>query len=320
MHSGLRATHAGGRAAGARSALLPPWLLLWALLGLYWPIGVAAQSVLPVPALTERVIDQTGTLDAGQRAALSSRLEALERDKGSQVVVLMVPSTAPEDIASFANRVANSWKIGRRDVGDGVLLIVAKNDRQLRIEVAKTLEGAIPDLAAKRIIDGAIAPGFRQDDYAGGLLAGVEQIAALIAGEALPAPASITRRIANGALEQWTDLLVFAVFALPIASAILRSVLGRKLGALATGGAVGALAFFVSASVLIAVVAGAVGLGYALFSAFAAPSRRGGGGGFGGPGGWSSGGGRGGSWGGGGGGFSSGGGGNFGGGGASGRW
>jgi len=322
--------HTTGQVAGpvgtqtrGGALLVATGLLLVAMLALLWPAGAVAQSVLPVPALTARVIDQTGTLDASQIAALGSRLEALEREKGSQVVVLMVPTTAPEDIASFANRVANDWKIGRRDVGDGVLLIVAKNDRQLRIEVAKTLEGAIPDLAARRIIDGAITPGFRQDDYAGGLQAGVEQIAALIAGEALPAPAAGSRGSAGGGLGQWGDLLVFALFALPIAAAILRSVLGRKLGALATGAGVGALAFFISASVLIAVVAGAVGLGYALFSAFAAPGRRSGSaGGFGGPGGWSSGRHRGG-WGGGGlggGGFSSGGGGNFGGGGASGRW
>lgn len=318
---GARTGPAALPAGGQRHvALLSMGLLLLALLGLWWPTAASAQSVLPVPALSGRVIDQTGTLEASQVAALSSRLEALERDKGSQVVVLMVPTTAPEDIASYANRVANTWKIGRRDVGDGVLLIVAKDDRQLRIEVAKTLEGAIPDLAAKRIIDGAITPGFRQGNFAAGLQAGVEQIAALIAGEALPEPASITQRVADGELDRWSDLFVFAVFALPIAAAILRSVLGRKLGALATGAGVGAVAFFISASIVVAAIAGAVGLIYALFSAFASPGRRGGRGGFGGPGGWSSGG-HGGSWGGGGGGgFNSGGGGNFGGGGASGRW
>ena len=115
--------------------------------------GAWAQPVQPVPALTARVIDQTGTLDASQRAALEAKLAALEKAKGSQVVVLMVPTTAPEDIASYANRVGNAWKIGRRDVGDGVLLLVAKNDRKMRIEVAKTLEGAIPDVLAARIID-----------------------------------------------------------------------------------------------------------------------------------------------------------------------
>lgn len=274
-----------------------------------------AQDVLPVPALTGRVIDQTGTLDAGQVAALTAKLAALEEKKGSQVVVLMVPTTAPEDIASYANRVGNAWKIGRRDVGDGVLLIVAKNDRTLRIEVAKTLEGAIPDLAAKRIIDGTITPGFRQGDFAGGLLAGVDQIAALVSGEALPAPAapSAIRNLDSNSL---SNLLVFMVFALPIGAGILRSIVGRKLSAVATGAITGVLAFVFTSSVLIAVVAAVAALGYALFAGVSLP--RGGSGGYRGPGGW--GGGRGGGWGGGGGGFGSGGGGNFGGGGASGRW
>lgn len=274
-----------------------------------------AQDVLPVPALTGRVIDQTGTLDAGQVAALTAKLAALEEKKGSQVVVLMVPTTAPEDIASYANRVGNAWKIGRRDVGDSVLLIVAKNDRTLRIEVAKTLEGAIPDLAAKRIIDGTITPGFRQGDFAGGLLAGVDQIAALVSGEALPAPAapSAIRNLDSNSL---SNLLVFMVFALPIGAGILRSIVGRKLSAVATGAITGVLAFVFTSSVLIAVVAAVAALGYALFAGVSLP--RGGSGGYRGPGGW--GGGRGGGWGGGGGGFGSGGGGNFGGGGASGRW
>lgn len=273
-----------------------------------------AQGVLPVPALTGRVIDQTGTLDAGQVAALTAKLAALEEKKGSQVVVLMVPTTAPEDIASYANRVGNAWKIGRRDVGDGVLLIVAKNDRTLRIEVAKTLEGAIPDLAAKRIIDGAITPGFKRGDFAGGLLAGVDQIAALVSGEPLPAPdaPSAVRNVDSNTL---SNLLVFMVFALPIGAGILRSMVGRKFSALATGAITGVLAFVFTTSVLIAVVAGIAALGYALFAGVSLPR-----GGSGGRGGWG-GGGRGGGWGGGGGGgFSSGGGGNFGGGGASGRW
>lgn len=285
---------------------------LWVLAG-----GLSqAQGVLPVPALSGRVVDQTGTLDSAQVAALTAKLAALEEKKGSQVVVLMVPTTAPEDIASYANRVGNAWKIGRRDVGDGVLLIVAKNDRTLRIEVAKTLEGAIPDLAAKRIIDGAITPGFKRGDFAGGLQAGVDQIAALVSGEPLPAPvaASGTRNVDSNTL---SNLLVFMVFALPIGAGILRSVMGRKFSALATGAITGVLAFVFTTSVLIAVVAAVAALGYALFAGVSLP--RGGSGGLRGPGGW--GGGRGGGWGGGGGGgFSSGGGGNFGGGGASGRW
>lgn len=299
-----------------------PWVLLAVLFIalMVAPRFAGAQAVLPIPPLSARVIDQTGTLDASQIAALQERLAELERTKGSQVVVLMVPTTAPEDIASYANRVANSWKIGRRDIGDGVLLIVAKDDRTVRIEVAKTLEGAIPDLMAKRVIDGAITPGFKRGDFAGGLTDGVAQIAALVAGEGLPEPKA-DRRSSGGGLGQWTDVLVFALFALPIASSILRSILGRKFGALATGAGVGIVAFIVSASVVIAGVAGVAALIYALLSAFGMSGRGGGRGGFGGGGfGGGMGGGGGFGSGGGGGGFSSGGGGNFGGGGASGRW
>lgn len=303
------------------------WMLRYALLlalcmGLGMGLGNAlAQDVQAVPALTARVIDTTGTLDDTQKSALDARLAALEAQKGAQVVVLMVASTAPEDIASYANRVANTWKVGRREVGDGLLLIVAKNDRSLRIEVAKTLEGAVPDLAANRIIDQAITPRFRAGDYAGGLTAGVEQLAAHIAGEALPAVEGTAQGIGTPDF-QWYDLLIFLVFAMPVASAVARSMLGRKVGALATGAGVGAIAFFLTASAVLAGLAGLVGLVFALVTGFANPVRSGswrnGGPRVGSGGGW--GGGSGGSWGGGGGGFSSGGGGDFGGGGASGNW
>ena len=284
--------------------------------GLACAVGAWAQEVQAVPALSGRVIDTTGTLDAVQKASLDARLAALEAKKGSQVVVLLVPTTLPEDIASYANRVANTWKIGRRDVGDGVLLIVAKNDRALRIEVAKTLEGALPDLAAKRIIDQAIMPLFRQGDYAGGLNAGVDQMAARIAGEALPAVDTAGHGIGKPDF-QWFDLLIFMVFALPIAAALARSVFGRKVGALLTGFGVGGIAMVLTASLLVAGLAGVAALVYALVAGFSVPGKgRGwgaGGTGFGtGGGGWGGGGG--------GGGFSSGGGGDFGGGGASGNW
>ena len=148
----------------ARGALAA--LLLW--------LGAAlafAQDLLPVPALSARVIDQTATLSDAQRAALEARLAAFEAESGPQIVVLIVPTTAPEDIAAYAWRVADTWKIGRRDVGDGLLLIVAKNDRAVRIEVARALEGAVPDLAARQIIDRAIVPAFRAGDFAGGIAA-----------------------------------------------------------------------------------------------------------------------------------------------------
>lgn len=304
--------------------------------GLRWAVGLLiaallaclpwmarAQQPLPVPALTARVIDQTGTLDASQRAALESRLADFEARKGTQIVVLMVPTTQPEDIAAYAFRVADSWKIGRRDVGDGVLLVVAKADRTLRIEVAKTLEGVLPDLMAKRIIDGAITPHFRQGDFAGGLAAGVDRIIAVVDGEALPAPEPQRGSGANRGNSPFgnvQDLLVFLVFALPIGAAVLRQLLGRKLGAVATGAATGGLALLFGWGLVIAALAALAGLVFALVGGLA-PALSGGGGRRGG--GWGGGGGGfgGGGWGGGGGGgFRSGGGGSFGGGGASGRW
>ena len=131
--------------------------------------GRSAQDVQPIPPLSGRVIDQTATLSAAQVQALDARLAGVERERGSQIVVLMLASTQPEDIAAYAQRVADSWKIGRRQVGDGVLVVVAKNDRRVRIEVAKALEGAIPDLAASRIINESITPAFKAGDFAGGL-------------------------------------------------------------------------------------------------------------------------------------------------------
>ena len=287
--------------------------------------GVRAQDVLPVPPITAQVIDQTGTLDEAQRAALVAKLAALEQQTGTQMAVLLVPTTAPEDIASYAQRVADQWKIGRRDVGDGVVIIVAKADRRVRIEVAKTLEGAIPDLAAKRIVSEQISPAFKAGDYAGGLNAAVDALAARIKGEALPAPKA--RGSAGNTLGvQWEELAMFFFIGVPLLGAVLTGLFGRKLGSLVTGGAAGGIGWWLTASGLLAGAAGVVavvlvgilGIGAAR-SAGGLGSRRGGG--FppviwgGGGGGWGGGGSSGG-----GGGFSSGGGGDFGGGGASGDW
>ena len=280
-----------------------------------------AQDLQPVPALTARVVDTTGTLDPAALQSLQAQLEALEKSKGSQVVVLMVASTQPEDVVSYANRVANAWKIGRKGVGDGVLVIVAKNDGKVRIEVAKTLEGAIPDLAAKQIISNAIVPAFKQKDFAGGLQAGITQIGQRIGTEGLPEPEQTQSGGFNqqGSGFQWTDIAIFLFFAVPIAGAFAKSIFGNKLGALVTGGAVGGVAFFVTASIGLAALAFFAALIFTLMAGLSGlgglgGGRRGGFGGYGGGGGWSGGGGGGGS----GGGFSSGGGGDFGGGGASG--
>lgn len=301
------------------------WLA--ALLLLLATCVAAAQGVLPVPELTGRVIDQTDTLDPVQAKGLDEKLANFEQGKGTQIVVLLVPTTQPEDIASYANRVANAWKIGRKQVGDGIVIVVAKNDRKVRIEVAKTLEGAVPDLAAKQIIDDAITPKFRAGDFAGGLQAGVDQLIARINGEPLPAPKpqaqAQAHRTNGGGGFDFFDIAIFLFVAAPIVGMVLRGVLGRPLGSLATGGAVGFLAMLFTQSMIVAVIAGVVGLVLSLFSGFGPfGGRRGG---FGAPvffpgGGWGDGRGGGGGFGGGGGGFSSGGGGDFGGGGASGSW
>jgi len=279
--------------------------------------ALAQQGLVPVPALTARVIDQTGTLDSAQRNGLETKLAAFEQRKGSQIVVLMVPTTQPEDIASFTQRVGDAWKIGRKGVGDGLLVVVAKNDRQMRIATAKTLEGAVPDLAAVRIIDEEMKPRFRNNDFAGGLNAAVDRLIGLVDGEPLPEPSRDTGNAGggNGGFD-WENLAIFLFVGVFVGAPIVRAVLGQKLGALVMGGGIGVVAFFLTTSLVIAAIAGLI----ALVASFVVGTGRLGGGGGGGWGGGGGGGWGGGGRGGGGGGFSSGGGGNFGGGGASGGW
>lgn len=280
--------------------------------------GVAfAQPALPVPPLSGRVIDQTGTLTAAQAQALTAKLAAIETQRGAQVVVLIVPTTQPEDIASYGFRVADAWKLGRRDVGDGLVIIVAKNDRRMNIEVARTLEGPIPDVLAGRIINEQMKPAFRANDYAGGLNAAIDRLDKAIAGEALPAPTAKAQAKQRGSGFDLQDLAIFLFVGVPILGAVLTGIFGRKFGALLTGGAVGGIGWWLTASLLVAGGAGLValflvgvmGIGSGRIGRSGGPIVwGGGGGGFGGGGG------------GGGGGFSSGGGGSFGGGGASGSW
>ena len=276
------------------------------------------QNVLPVPPLTGHVIDSTDTLGVAQRQALEEKLTNFEANTGAQVVVLMIPSTLPEDIFSYSNRVAGTWKIGRKDVGDGLLLVVAKNDRKLRIEVARTLEGAIPDLVAKQILDEFITPRFKEGDFAGGIDDGVERVMGLIKGEALPAP---TRHPPNGHVDkgardgfQWRDLMVISFLGVMVLGVVAPKLFGNKVGALFSGGVVGAMVWSITASVVLTALAALGALFFVLVSGTGRSGRGGSG--------WGGGGSSGGSWGSGsnGGGFSSGGGGSFGGGGASGGW
>ncbi|MDC8784969.1 TPM domain-containing protein [Paucibacter sp. hw1] len=283
-----------------------------------WAVAVHAQDLVAIPPLSGRVIDQTATLQAPQQAALEAKLAAFEQSAGSQLVILLVPTSQPEDIAAFAQRVGDSWKIGRRGVGDGMLIVVAKNDRKVRIEVAKALEGAVPDLAASQIIQRVITPAFRQGDYAGGLDQAVDQLSARIRGENLPLPAADAPGKHQNQGFDFEQLGVLFLIGVPVLGGVLTGVFGRKLGSLLTGGAAGAIGWFVAGSLIVAGLAGLVALVLVgVIGVGSGTGRRGGppifpGGGFGGGGG--------GGFGGGGGGFSSGGGGDFGGGGASGGW
>jgi uncharacterized protein len=272
---------------------------------------VPAFAQLPVPPLAARVTDLTGTLTPTQRSNLEETLRAFESLKGAQLAVLIVPTTQPEAIEQYSIRVAEQWKLGRQGVDDGLLLLVAKNDRKLRIEVGRGLEGVVPDAIAKRVIAEVITPYFKQGDYYGGIEAGVNRLTRLIEGEPLPPPA---KRTAPETREIPLDWVWGAFIVALVMGGFLRAVAGRLLGA-TIAGALSGFVFWAFAGLLI----GAVIVGVIVFVLTLVMGLGGGRGtGRGGYGGWSSGGGW--SGGGGGGGGFSGGGGGFGGGGASGSW
>jgi uncharacterized protein len=279
--------------------------------------GLALAAEVAVPPLKARVTDLTHTLSASQAQALESRLGDFERSKGSQIAVLMLPSTQPETIEEYSIRVAEAWKIGRARADDGVILIVAKNDRKLRVEVGRGLEGAIPDAVAKRVVSDVITPHFREGDFYGGIAAGTDALMKVIEGESLPAPQpGVTINGIHRPIDFQTIFWLFVV--LVVTSAIFRRLFGRVIGAGISGGIVGAIVWVAAGVLAFAIVGGLIGFVIALINGMA--SRRGGwpGGGWS-SGGWSGGGGSSGGFGGGGGGFSGGGGG-FSGGGASGSW
>ncbi len=280
-------------------------LLLACALG--W--SALAASQVAVPPLTGHVTDQTSTLTPEQMATLEQTLTAFEARKGSQLAVLMVASTAPEEVEQFALRVAEKWKLGRKKVDDGAILVVAKNDRAVRIEVGYGLEGALNDLTSKRIISETVLPRFKAQDFYGGITAGVGQMISVVDGEPLPEPSNAPAR-SIGSVQQYAPVLFILALAV---GGVLRAALGKVPGSLVTGGVVAVIAWFVVGAVSMALGAGVIALFVTLLGG--GMGGRGGLGGIGGLGGYYGGGGRGG----GGGGFSGGGGG-FGGGGASGRW
>jgi uncharacterized protein len=233
----------------------------------------AACAQQEIPALVGRVVDIANALDSADRARIEVRLEQLESQLGSQMVVLIVPSTQPEDIASYANRVANAWKIGRKKEGDGVLLVIARRDGKLRLEISKALEGAIPDLLAKQIIDEQLVPALRQRQYAQGVIAAADAVQARVAAENLPKPSRETGRSNSGFSPQqfgfeWMDLFIFLFFAVPIGGAIAKGIFGNKFGSFLTGGVVGGLAFWITTSAIVATIAFVAAMIYTLATSF----------------------------------------------------
>ncbi|MCX7195203.1 MAG: YgcG family protein [Proteobacteria bacterium] len=269
------------------------FLLIW--------LGGLAHAEVAVPPLSARVTDLTSTLDAAQKQQLETRLAQFESKKGAQIAVLLIPTTQPETIEQYGIRVVEAWKLGRKGIDDGVLLLIAKDDRTLRIEVGYGLEGVLPDAIAKRIIAETITPHFKRGNYFAGISAGVEQLLAVIEGEPLPPPRE--RSAISGSFQNFESLLFIGFMLAMVVGGVLRKFLGRLPAAIVIGFVTAMLAWFIAASILIAGIVGVIALIFTLVG-----DGRGalGGGGFG-QGGF------------GGGGFGGGGGG-FGGGGASGRW
>lgn len=289
---------------------------VFALLLLLGCVPAWAQQVAAIPPLSSPVVDTTGTLDAAQRQQLEQQALALQASKGSQLQVLVVGSTQPETIEQYTQRVFDQWKLGRKGVDDAVILVVAKDDRRVRIQPGYGLEGAIPDAIANRVIQEYLVPKFRTGDFGAGIADATAQLARLIEGEPLPPPVSDNRVRDGGKGPDW----LFALFAAFVVATIVRGMFGKApkgLRSLFTGSAAGGVAWLLSSLVPLAGVAGFIGLIYGLMSVSSGRyARHGGWGGLGG-GGWGGGGSSGGGFGGGG---WSGGGGMSGGGGASGSW
>lgn len=202
-------------------ALLRSLVILVALL--VAPVSSASAQGVPVPPLTGPVIDQVGVLNPQQRTELEQELWALKKEKGSEIAVLIVPSTRPEEIEQYSIRVVDTWKLGRKGIDDGVLLLVALNDRRVRIEVGRGLEGDIPDVKAFRVIDELIVPQFKRGDVAGGVTAGARALEGLIRGVDLPTP----KPSGKGASELSFYLVVFGY----VIGALLETIAGLLVAA-----------------------------------------------------------------------------------------
>ena len=223
---------------------------------LFLALTFPASADVAVPQLTGRVVDQTGTLSSTDVASLSQKLRDFESRKGSQIAVLIVPTTQPETIEQFSIRVAEAWKIGRTKVDDGAILVVAKNDRHLRIEVGYGLEGALTDVTSRRIIDEIITPKFRTGDFGGGISDGVDRMIRVIDGEPLPVPSPTVN---FGNLDDLAPIFIVTLFASIGVGGVFRAMLGRLLGSLVTGGIIAGLTWLILGSFALAAAVGVLG-------------------------------------------------------------
>ncbi|HEX6829605.1 MAG TPA: YgcG family protein, partial [Burkholderiales bacterium] len=257
------------------------------MLAIFALLALPLRAEVPVPPLQARVTDLTGTLTREQQAALERKLAAFEQKKGSQLAVLVVPTTRPETIEQYSIRVAEQWKLGRKGVDDGALLLVAKEDRELRIEVGYGLEGVLPDAIAKRIVSEVIVPRLRQGDLYGGIEAGVSRMISVIEGEPLPPP----RPRDSGASQTFFNLdsVLTIILVTGMIGAFLRLFLGRLVAGAVTGAGAGLLVWLMASSVVFALIAAVVVFILGLTGVIGPGSRGGRGGGWSG-GGWSSGG------------------------------
>lgn len=235
-------------------------ILLWTWLCSWAALSQAATGLVEIPALQSPVTDLTATLGASEQAALTQKLTLFSQKSGSQIAILLLPTTQPEDIAQFGIRLAEAWKIGRAQQDDGVIVIVAKQDRKMRIEVGYGLEGAIPDVIAKRIIREHMTPAFKQGQFYAGLNQATDQLMMYIQGEALPAPSA-----KEGApAADWMHWLPFLMFAAIIAGAVLKSMFGQFFGSVLTGGALALVTSALGATVLVIVLVAVFGFIFAL--------------------------------------------------------
>ncbi len=229
-------------------------MTIWLLAAILFFFPAAAMADAATPPLKVHVTDLTTTLSASETAFLEQKLSAFEKTKGSQIAVLIVPTTQPETIEEYSIRVAEAWQLGRKGVDDGILLLIAKNDRALRIEVGYGLEGAVPDAMAKRIIAEIITPRFKQGHFAEGIDAGIEALIKLIQGEPLPPPKNV--RNGSGTAEMHSPLETFISILIGsiVLGRILQVFLGRLIGATITGLGVGFISWLSFSSIAAAVV------------------------------------------------------------------